>query len=210
MKTVLYARVSTSDQTLAHQLVQARAAGFEIDEVVADEGVSGVTTKLADRPQGKRLFDLLREGDVLVLRWVDRLGRDYTDVTDTIRALIARGVVIKTVINNMVFDGSARDPMLRAVRDALIAFMSATAQAQAEATKEAQRAGIEFAKEQGDRYLGRKPSFDRPQFEAVRKLADEGAGVSMIAQATGLSRQAIYRIKSDPAVAEAALKAWRL
>ena len=53
-----------------------------------------------------------------------------------------RGVIIKTVINGMTFDGSTTDPMQQAVRDALIAFMAATAQAQAEATKSAQRAGI--------------------------------------------------------------------
>jgi DNA invertase Pin-like site-specific DNA recombinase len=35
-------------------------------------GVSGVNTRLADRPEGKRLFDMLRTGDVLVVRWVDR------------------------------------------------------------------------------------------------------------------------------------------
>jgi hypothetical protein len=51
-----------------------------------------------------------------------------------------RGVVIRTVINNMTFDGATRDPVQKAVRDALIAFMAATAQAQAEATKVANRA----------------------------------------------------------------------
>ena len=73
-RTILYARVSTAEQILAHQEAQARAAGFQIDEVVADHGVSGVSTKLAERPQGKRLFDMLRKGDVLVVRWTDHLG----------------------------------------------------------------------------------------------------------------------------------------
>ena len=50
------------------------------------------------------------------------------------------GVVVKTVINTMVFDGSTTDPIQKAVRDAMIAFMAATAQAQAEATKAAQKA----------------------------------------------------------------------
>jgi len=45
----------------------------------------------------------------------------------------------------------------KAVRDALIAFMAATSQAQAEATKVAQRAGIEHAKAKGHGYLGRSP-----------------------------------------------------
>jgi hypothetical protein len=51
-------------------------------------------------------------------------------VVDTIREFMRRGVIIKTVINGMTFDGSTADPMQCAVRDALIAFMAATAQAQ--------------------------------------------------------------------------------
>ncbi|MBE7157823.1 MAG: recombinase family protein, partial [Rhodospirillales bacterium] len=47
MPVILYARVSTVDQTIAHQRKQAEAAGFKIDAVVADEGVSGVSTILA-------------------------------------------------------------------------------------------------------------------------------------------------------------------
>jgi Resolvase, N terminal domain len=115
---VFYARVSTTEQTTAHQRTQAEQAGFRIDKVVADEGISGVSTRLAERPEGKRLFDLLRVGDTLVVRWVDRLGRDYTDVVDTIRELMRRGVIIKTVINGMTFDGSTTEPMQQAVRDA--------------------------------------------------------------------------------------------
>ena len=129
MKTVLYARVSTAEQTIDHQRTHAEAAGFKIDVVVADQGVSGVHARLIERPQGRRLFDLLRAGDTLVVRWVDRLGRNYADVSDTIREFMRRGVVIRTVINNMTFDGAAKDPMRQAVRDALIAFMAATAQA---------------------------------------------------------------------------------
>ena len=72
---------------------------------------------------------------MLMVRWVDRLGRNYEDVCDTIREFMRRGVVIRTVINNFTFDGATRDPMQQAVRDALIAFMAATSQAQAEATR---------------------------------------------------------------------------
>jgi putative DNA-invertase from lambdoid prophage Rac len=82
-----------------------------------------------------------------------------------------RGVVIRTVINNSTFDGATKDPMQQAVRDALIAFMAATSQAQAEATNAAQRAGIEHAKQNDQRaYLGRKPSFTREQLVRVRSM----------------------------------------
>ncbi len=210
MAVILYARVSTAEQTIDHQLEHAQAAGFVIDEVVADNGVSGISTRLVDRPEGRRLYDKLRKGDVLVVRWVDRLGRNYEDVCDTIREFMRRGVVIRTVINNFTFDGATKDPMQQAVRDALIGFMAATAQAQAEATRAAQRAGIEHAKQSGDRaYLGRKPSFDRKQFERVRDmLGQQSATIALIAKETGLTRQTIYRIKNDPASAEAALASW--
>jgi DNA invertase Pin-like site-specific DNA recombinase len=210
MATILYARVSTADQTLDHQRSQAEAAGFHLDHVVADHATSGISTRLVERPEGRRLFDLLRAGDTLVVRWVDRLGRNYADVCDTIRAFMRRGVVVRTVINGLTFDGATTDPMQQAVRDALIAFMAATAQAQAEATKEAQRAGIEHAKAKGDGYRGRKPSYTRGQMAAVQDLLGQSVGIAAIAKATGLSRQAIYRIKDDPAAAEAALATWGL
>lgn len=209
MATILYARVSTADQTLDHQLTQAEQAGFTIDTVVADHGVSGVSTTLRERPEGRRLFDMLRKGDTLVVRWVDRLGRNYQDVTDTIREFMRRGVIIRTVINNMTFDGATTDPVQMAVRDALIAFMAATAQAQYEATKASQRAGIEAAKAEGKSYLGRKPSYDRATLETVKNMLAMGtAGTSEIAKATGLTRQTVLRIKADPAKAEAVLAAW--
>jgi hypothetical protein len=75
------------------------------------------------------VFDKLRAGDTLVVRWLDRLGRNYDDVCDTIREFMRRGVVIRTVINNFTFDGATKDSIQKATRDALIAFIAATAQA---------------------------------------------------------------------------------
>jgi putative DNA-invertase from lambdoid prophage Rac len=210
LKTVLYCRVSTIDQTIAHQESQASAAGFKIDAVVSDEGVSGVTTALADRDQGKRLFDMLRGGDTLVVRWVDRLGRNYQDVTDNIREFMRRGVIVRTVINGLTFDGATKDPTQQAVRDALIGFMAALSQAQAEATKEAQKAGIAHAKAgEEDAYKGRKPQFTRKQFEIVRDMLAQEAPITSIATTAGLSRQTVYRIKDDAAWAVAALERWK-
>jgi DNA invertase Pin-like site-specific DNA recombinase len=76
----------------------------------------------------------------------------------------------------------------------------------------AQRAGIAHAKANDRRsYLGRKPSYTREQFEAVRSmLGNQAVGIMQIAKDTGLPRQTVYRIKDDPAGAEAALTAWGL
>src|SRR5580692_9140283 len=188
MTTVLYCRVSTLDQTVEHQQTQAHQNGFKPDLVLADHGVSGVSTRLCERPEGRRLFDVLREGDLLVVRWIDRLGRNYQDVTDTVREFIRRGIRIETVINRMSFDGTTTDPMKQAVRDSLVAFMAATAQAQAEVLKEAQKAGIAHAQEHDDgtKYRGRKPTFSCDQFAVARDLLSQGVGASAVAKTTGL------------------------
>jgi putative DNA-invertase from lambdoid prophage Rac len=58
-------------------------------------------------------------------------------------------------------------------------------------------------------YVGRKPSFTREQLNTVRDmLGQEAVSIAQIAREAGLSRQTIYRIKDDPAGAEAALAAW--
>jgi putative DNA-invertase from lambdoid prophage Rac len=176
--------------------------------VVADDGISGVATKLKDRPEGKRLFDMLRTGDVLLVRWIDRLGRNYEDVTETIRHFMQKGVVIETVINRMRFDGATTDPIQRAVRDALIAFMAATAEAQAEVTREAQRAGIEVAQLSPKKYRGRRPSYTRREFNAVKADLKFDPKITSVAKRYDLSRQTVLRIRDHEAEAEAALARW--
>jgi putative DNA-invertase from lambdoid prophage Rac len=147
------------------------------------------------------------------VRWVGRLGRNYTDVVDTIREFMRRGVIVRTVINRIVFDGSTTDPMQQAVRDALIAFMAAAAEAQAKATKSAQRAGIDHSRMvKPSAYLGRKPSYDRATFDRTR-LALFGASppsLSAIAKVEDVSKQTVFRLKQDPQAALAALEAWGL
>jgi DNA invertase Pin-like site-specific DNA recombinase len=120
------------------------------------------------------------------------------------------GIRIQTVINRMTFDGSTKDPMKQAVRDALIGFIAATAQAQAEVLKEAQRAGIAHAREHdnGTKYRGRKPTFSPDQFRLVQNLLNQGFGVSAIAKAAGVKRQSVYRIQTQPERQLAALASW--
>ena len=113
----------------------------------------------------------------------------------------------------MTFDGSTTDPMQCAVRDALIAFMAATAQAQAEATKSAQRAGIDHKRSTApSAYLGRKPSYTRQQLDRVLAALSSASAPSLstIARAEGLTKQTIFRLKADPQAALAALDGWGL
>ena len=208
-KTVLYVRTSTSEQTIEHQLSQAKQAGFTFDNVLEDEGVSGVSTPLAERTNGKRLFDLLRDGDILVVRWVDRLGRNYDDIQKNIRLFLDRGVTIRTVINGMTFDAKPPDAMAKAIRDAMLSFMSAMAEAQALAMKEAQSAGIAHAKAtKPDSYKGRKPSYTAAQVSLIMQKFNEGDGVNKIARDVRLSKFSVSRITRDPDKALESLSRW--
>jgi putative DNA-invertase from lambdoid prophage Rac len=208
-KTVLYVRTSTSEQTIEHQLSQAKQAGFTFDDVIEDEGVSGVSTPLAERLNGKRLFDLLRDGDTLVVRWVDRLGRNYDDIQKNIRLFLDRGVTIMTVINGMTFNAKPPDAMAKAIRDAMLSFMSAMAEAQALAMKEAQSAGIAHAKAtKPDSYKGRKPSYTAAQVSLIMQKFKEGDGVNKIARDVGLSKFSVSRITRDPDKALESLSRW--
>ena len=135
------------------------------------------------------MWDLLRPGDTLVVRWLDRLGRNYSDVTDTVREFMRRGVTIKTVINGMTFSGVTKDPMEQAVRDAMICF-------------------IARSNDNGTKYRGRKPTFTPEQYWVVSDSLGQGLAVSVIAKTTGVSRQSIYRIRSNPERQLAALAAW--
>ena len=209
MPTVLYARVSTTEQTIEHQTTQAEKAGFKLDQVVADQGVSGVTTKLEDRLGGKRLFDILRTGDTLGVRWIDRLGRNYEDVNNNIRRFMDMGVTIRTVINGLEFNALPSNDMEKAVRDALIAFMAASAAAQAEATKEAQTAGIAYKKTQEpEAYKGRKPSYTTDQVDQIINMIDAGIGNNTVARAVDLSPMTVSRINADRVKAYAILERW--
>ncbi len=207
-RTIFYARVSTAEQNVSIQRTHAEAAGFSFDEVVVDDGISGYSLKLSEREGGKRLFDMLRKGDTLVVRWVDRLGRNYSDISAAIREFMARGVIIRTVINGMQFDGATTDPLQQAIRDAMIGFMAAMAQAQLEATKEAQKAGIAYAKESGS-YLGRKPTFTKSKVELALSMKTGGQSVTTIAKSLSLSRQTVYRICDDPVEALRIASQWQ-
>ena len=99
--------------------------------------------------------------------------------------------------------------MAKAVRDALIGFMAALSQAQAEANKEAQRAGIAHVKAGAAKvYLGRKPSYNEDQISKAVELKGEGKGVSAVAKELGLSRAATYRVLKNTAEAYASVRAW--
>lgn len=95
MAQIAYYRCSTADQSVEAQrhvlLAHGATRGFEKE--FKDEGVSGAVPA-ATRPGFAALLGYIREGDVLHVYAVDRLGRDAIDVQTTVRTLRDRGVAI--------------------------------------------------------------------------------------------------------------------
>lgn len=118
------------------------------------------------------------------------------------------GVIIRTVINNMTFDASTKDPVQMAVRDILTSFVAATAQAKSRSNKSRSTSRYQTQKGNQELYQGKKPSFDRNAFRQVVALVAIGNGESEISKATGLTRQTVLGIKADQHRAEITLTKW--
>ena len=88
---IAYYRVSTNDQSVE---AQRHAMGGAFDKEFSDEGVSGGTLS-ATRPGFAKLLEVVREGDVVCVYAVDRLGRDALDVQATVRRLLEQGVAVE-------------------------------------------------------------------------------------------------------------------
>ena len=90
MSRIAYFRVSTGDQSID---AQRQALGGAFDREYQDVGVSGAV-KAADRPGFSQLLGYIREGDILFVSAIDRLGRDALDVQATVRHLLDLGVTL--------------------------------------------------------------------------------------------------------------------
>src|SRR5690242_8902857 len=91
MSRIAYYRVSTGGQSIE---AQRKAVGGPFEREFADEGVSGAVPA-ASRPGFAKLLTYVREGDVVCVYALDRLGRDALDVQSTVRHLIEQGVVLE-------------------------------------------------------------------------------------------------------------------
>ncbi|GAB7553902.1 recombinase family protein [Novosphingobium sp. 11B] len=93
MSKLVYLRCSTDNQTIDAQ--RASLPG-PFDKEFLDEGVSGAIPA-ADRPGFAALLAYAREGDVVHIAAIDRLGRDALDIQSTVRTLIAKGVTVEVL-----------------------------------------------------------------------------------------------------------------
>ena len=149
-----YARVSSREQNLDRQLDALRAFGVEDGAVYADKA-SG---KDFERPAWHRLMGALRPGDVLAVKSIDRLGRDYAEILDVCRDVTkVRGVFVVVLDMPVLDTREERDGITGVlIADIVLQLLSYVAQIERVNIRQRQAEGIAAAKARG-------VSFGRPR-----------------------------------------------
>lgn len=156
MYTYGYARVSTHDQKLERQLAAFYEYGIDKKFVYADKK-SG---RDFERKEYKRLIKKLRHGDLLVIKSIDRLGRNYTQIIEEWNRITSTIGADILVLDMPLLDTRTKSETLvgKLVSDIVLQVLSFVAENERENIKMRQAEGIKIAKENGVK-------FGRPQTE---------------------------------------------
>jgi DNA invertase Pin-like site-specific DNA recombinase len=181
-----YARVSTDDQSLNLQLDALREAGCGR---VFQEQASGA---LDERPELARLLDHLREGDVVCVYRLDRLGRSLRHLIEAVRLFEERGVGFRSLTEGI--DTTSAGGRL------VFHIFAALAEFERELIRERTRAGLAAARARGRK--GGRPRVMTPEkLEVARQMYESRRhSLGAIAETVGVSRATVYRHLREEAV----------
>ena len=163
MNTYGYVRVSTKEQNEGRQLAAMREFGVEAGRVVLDKQ-SG---KDFDRPGYQRLMRKLKAGDTLVIKSIDRLGRNYHEILEQWRLLTKEKQIAIVVLDMPLLDTrQGRDLTGVLIADIVLQLLSYVAQTEREFNRQRQAEGIAAAKARGV-HFGRRFKERGENYESV-------------------------------------------
>lgn len=160
-----YIRVSTREQNDDRQRIAMHAVGID-DAYIWLDKQSG---KDFDRPGYRKLLRRLKPGDVLYIKSIDRLGRNYDEILEQWRYITKEKQVDIVVMDMPLLDTrQGKDLTGTLIADIVLQLLSYVAQTEREFIRQRQAEGIAAAQARGVRF-GR-PRIDRPpEFEAVKQ-----------------------------------------
>lgn len=181
MRLFGYARVSTSQQSLDIQVKALKEAGVIHSRIFSDKATGSNTDR-----EG---LDLLRikveRGDVVLVKKLDRLGRDTADMINLIKEFDHLGVAVRFLDDGISTEGT--------MGKMVVTILSAVAQAERQRILERTNEGRIEAKANGVKF-GRKPTVNR---QRVAQLNEQGVRAIEIAEQLGISRASVYRVLSE-------------
>ncbi|OTP25071.1 resolvase [Enterococcus faecalis] len=182
-----YVRVSSKEQNLDRQLEALQ----DVSKVFSDK-ISGQST---DRPQLKAMLDYIREGDIIVVTELDRLGRNNKDLTDIMNTIQQKGATLE-VLNLPSMTGIEDENLRRLINNLVIELYKYQAESERKRIKERQAQGIELAKRKG-RFQGGKPKFKEndKRLKLAFELFITGKTDKEVEEETGINRRTFRRYR---------------
>ena len=187
MSKIGYARISSANQNLSRQLEQLKGC-----EKIFQEAASGASK---ERPQLQALLGYVREGDIVVVSELERLGRNNQELTEIMAAIQAQGATLE-VLNLPTLRGIEDDNLRRLLNNLILELYKYQAQAERERIKERQRQGIVLAKAQG-KYQGRKALYTEndERLQHAFDLYLQGYTDRDVSKLTGISERTFRRYR---------------
>lgn len=178
MRLFGYARVSTSQQSLDVQVNALKEAGVKANRIFTDK-----TTGTTANREGLNLLQVkVEEGDIILVKKLDRLGRDTADMIQLIKQFDAMGVAVQFLDDGISTEGT--------MGKMVVTILSAVAQAECQRILERTNEGRLEAKAKGVKF-GRKRTVNRQQ---VLTMKSQNLGASAIAKQLNIGRSTIYKI----------------
>ena len=179
-----YWRCSTDLQDEEIQIRSLKESGCE--EIYGDK-ITGTST-YGDRKELSKLLEIIKEGDLLILSELSRLGRTMTTMLVEVEKLINRGVKIKTLDKRL--DTTTMD---KSIVKLIVGIMGYCSEQELSQIKSRTSEGRQIAKSRGVKF-GRKRNYTQFQVEEVMRKKSEGVGLGTIGKSLGMTRSMVQRI----------------
>jgi len=194
MQTYGYARVSTIDQNEDRQLHALQEMGI----IPANTFVDKLSGKDFNRPKYLRLTEKLQEGDLLYIKSIDRLGRNYDEILEQWRVLTKTKKIDIVVLDMPLLDTRIHKDLIGTfISDLVLQVLSFVAQNERENIRTRQAEGIAAAHQRGVKF-GRPQKPMPPNFaELVNKWESQEISTADVLQICNMSRSTFYvRLKN--------------
>lgn len=189
-----YVRVSTKEQNLDRQLIAMREFGVPERQVYQDK-LSG---KNFDRPAFQKMLKAIKPGDTLVIKSIDRLGRNYDEILEQWRTITKEKQAAIVVLDMPLLDTRQnRDLTSTLIADIVLQLLSYVAQTERDFIRQRQKEGIAAAKTRGT-HMGRKPKEKPDNFQATMEQWHEGnLSAKKAAEILGVSDKTFKKWKDE-------------